>query len=91
MTARASSALPITARSSPLATGYVKGGGAWERDDYWATTIVVGTAYTARETRSGWTIGVGGEYAFTNFLSGFVEYNLIITISAPARLVSRRN
>jgi outer membrane immunogenic protein len=55
--------------------GYVKGGGAWERDDYWATTIVVGTAYTARETRSGWTIGVGGEYAFTNFLSGFVEYN----------------
>lgn len=55
--------------------GYVKGGGAWERDDYWATTIVVGTAYTARETRSGWTIGVGGEYAFTNFLSGFVEYS----------------
>ena len=55
--------------------GYVKGGGAWERDDYWATTIVVGTAYAARETRSGWTIGVGGEYAFTTFLSGFVEYN----------------
>jgi outer membrane immunogenic protein len=55
--------------------GYAKGGGAWERDDYWATTIILGTAYTARETRSGWTIGVGGEYAFTNFLSGFVEYN----------------
>jgi outer membrane immunogenic protein len=55
--------------------GYVRGGAAWERDDYWATTIVLGTAYTARETRSGWTIGVGGEYAFTNFLSGFVEYN----------------
>ena len=55
--------------------GYVKGGGAWERDDYWATTIVIGTAYTARETRSGWIIGVGGEYAFTNLLSGFVEYN----------------
>jgi outer membrane immunogenic protein len=55
--------------------GYVKGGGARERDNYWATTIVLGTAYTARETRSGWTIGVGGEYAFTNFLSGFVEYS----------------
>jgi outer membrane immunogenic protein len=55
--------------------GYVKGGGAWERDNYWATTIILGTAYTARETRSGWTIGVGGEYAFTNFLSGFVEYS----------------
>jgi outer membrane immunogenic protein len=55
--------------------GYAKGGGAWERDDYSATTIILGTAYTARETRSGWTIGVGGEYAFTDFLSGFVEYN----------------
>jgi outer membrane immunogenic protein len=55
--------------------GYVKGGAAWERDNYWATTIVLGTAYTARETRSGWTLGVGGEYAFTNFLSGFVEYS----------------
>jgi outer membrane immunogenic protein len=55
--------------------GYVRGGGAWERDNYWATTIVLGTAYTARETRSGWTVGLGGEYAFTNFLSGFIEYN----------------
>jgi outer membrane immunogenic protein len=55
--------------------GYVRGGGAWERDDYWATTIVLSTAYTARTTRSGWTIGVGGEYAFTDFLSGFIEYN----------------
>ena len=54
--------------------GYIRGGGAWERDEYWATTIILGTAYTARETRSGWTVGVGGEYAFTNFLSGFVEY-----------------
>jgi outer membrane immunogenic protein len=55
--------------------GYIKGGGAWGRDDYWATTTVLGTAYRARERRSGWTIGVGGEYAFTDFLSGFVEYS----------------
>jgi outer membrane immunogenic protein len=55
--------------------GYVRGGGAWQRDDYWATTIILGTAYTAREARSGWTIGVGGEYAFTNVVSGFIEYN----------------
>ena len=55
--------------------GYIKGGGAWQRDEYWATTIILGTAYTARETRSGWTVGIGGEYAFTSFLSGFVEYN----------------
>ena len=55
--------------------GYVRGGGAWERDEYWATTIVLGTAYTAQVTRSGWTLGVGGEYAFTGFLTGFVEYS----------------
>ena len=55
--------------------GYVRGGAAWERDEYWATTIVLGTAYTARVTRPGWTIGVGGEYAFTRILSGFIEYN----------------
>jgi len=31
---------------------------------------------SASQTRSGWTVGIGGEYAFTNFnlLSGFVEY-----------------
>jgi len=55
--------------------GYVKGGGARERDDYWATTLILGTAYTASNTRSGWTIGGGGEYAFTNHLSAFVEYS----------------
>jgi outer membrane immunogenic protein len=55
--------------------GYVKGGAAWERDDYWATTLVLGTAYAARETRSGWAVGIGGEYAFTDFLSGFVEFS----------------
>ncbi len=55
--------------------GYVRGGGAWEHDNYSATTIIVGTAYTASVSRPGWSIGVGGEYAFTNFLSGFVEFD----------------
>lgn len=55
--------------------GYVKGGAAWERVDYSASTIVVGTAYRASDTRPGWTIGGGGEYAITKFLSGFVEYD----------------
>jgi outer membrane immunogenic protein len=55
--------------------GYVKGGVAWERDNYSASTILVGTAYTASDTRPGWTIGAGGEYAITKFLSGFVEYD----------------
>jgi len=61
---------------------YVRGGGAWERDNYTLTVpavvgaaVVPGFAATASETRGGWVIGVGGEYAFTNFLSGFVEYD----------------
>ena len=53
--------------------GYVKGGGAWERDEYAITTAT--SVGAAAETRRGWTIGVGGEYAFTNSLSGFAEYN----------------
>jgi outer membrane immunogenic protein len=55
--------------------GYVKGGAAWQRDDYWATTLILGTAYTASDTRSGWMVGGGGEYAFTEHWSGFVEHD----------------
>src|SRR5579871_3705921 len=56
--------------------GYVKGGGAWTRDDYDVFTTATGvTAATASETRSGWTIGVGGEYAFMPNLSAFIEYD----------------
>jgi len=53
--------------------GYVKGGGAWERDEHHFTDgFDIGTVSA---TRSGWTIGIGGEYAFTDFLTGFIEYN----------------
>jgi outer membrane immunogenic protein len=57
--------------------GYVKGGGAWERDDHSFTAPFDGftTIGTASATRSGWTVGIGGEYAFTNYLSGFAEYD----------------
>jgi outer membrane immunogenic protein len=56
--------------------GYVKGGGAWERDDYtWFVTAAPGISTSASETRGGWTVGIGGEYAFTDWVSGFVEYN----------------
>jgi outer membrane immunogenic protein len=53
---------------------YVKGGGAWEQDDY---SILIGgfTLATASETRGGWTVGVGGEYAFLDWLTAFAEYD----------------
>lgn len=54
--------------------GYLRGGVAWERNDFWATTTILGTAYTASVTRPGWTVGIGAEYAVTRFLSSFVEY-----------------
>jgi outer membrane immunogenic protein len=52
--------------------GYVKGGGAWERD---VLSYTGPTTASLSQTRSGWTVGVGGEYAFTNFLSGFAEFD----------------
>jgi outer membrane immunogenic protein len=59
--------------------GYVKAGGAWVRDEYSLQTLGVvggtGTFATATETRGGWTVGIGGEYAFLDWLTGFVEYD----------------
>jgi outer membrane immunogenic protein len=52
---------------------YGKGGGAWVKDNYVETNV--GGANSASETRTGWTAGVGGEYGFTDWLSGFVEYD----------------
>ena len=53
---------------------YVKGGGAWERDDY---AVLIGgfNLATVAETRGGWTLGLGGEYAFLDFITGFIEYD----------------
>jgi outer membrane immunogenic protein len=57
---------------------YVKGGGAWERDDYSMApnALIPGFALaTASESRSGWTVGAGGEYAFLDWLTAFLEYD----------------
>jgi len=54
---------------------YGKAGAAWERDNYDIVTALVVTVATATETRRGWTAGVGAEYAFTDWLTGFIEYD----------------
>jgi len=57
---------------------YAKGGGAWTRDEYsmTANALIPGfTIATASETRGGWTVGIGGEYAFLDWLTGFAEYD----------------
>jgi outer membrane immunogenic protein len=54
--------------------GYVKVGGAWQQSTY--SLLVAGlVAATARETRGGWTAGIGGEYAFLDWLTAFIEYD----------------
>lgn len=55
--------------------GYMRGGLAWQDESYEASTTMIGTAYTADETRVGWTLGLGGAYAVTEALSIFVEYD----------------
>jgi outer membrane immunogenic protein len=53
---------------------YVKAGGAWMQGSFAFQVAGVPVA-TASQTQSGWTVGVGGEYAFLNWLTGFVEYD----------------
>ena len=53
--------------------GYVKGGVAWERDDI--TFIFPAGFASVSDTRTGGTVGIGVEYAFTNWITGFAEYD----------------
>jgi outer membrane immunogenic protein len=54
--------------------GYIRAGGAWEASSY--DLLVTGVpAATATEHRGGWTVGIGGEYAFLDWLTGFIEYD----------------
>jgi outer membrane immunogenic protein len=64
---------------------YIKGGAAWAHDKYdafepFATTVQCEApapcTYNASETRTGWTVGIGLEWAFWNNWSAVLEYDL---------------
>jgi outer membrane immunogenic protein len=55
---------------------YGKGGFAFARSDYkWLNNEP--NTFTASDTRTGWLVGIGGEYALTNNWTAKVEYNYI--------------
>jgi opacity protein-like surface antigen len=43
--------------------------------DFGFQAAALPVAPTVSLSQSGWTVGVGGEYAFLNWLTGFVEYD----------------
>jgi outer membrane immunogenic protein len=57
---------------------YVKGGGAWVNERFDITDTAVGGAVhfdAGNQTRWGWTVGAGLEYAFASNWSAKIEYN----------------
>ena len=56
---------------------YVKGGAAWAKFKYSNPTPFIPDTFTASETRSGWTIGGGWEFAFMPNWSAKLEYNYL--------------
>jgi outer membrane immunogenic protein len=59
---------------------YVKGGGAWMKENYQfgraeAVAAPFFPMFINSDTRSGWTVGAGLEYAFLPNWTGFIEYN----------------
>jgi outer membrane immunogenic protein len=54
---------------------YGKAGGAWTHENYNIQFADTATFASTSDTRSGWTIGGGFEYAITNNFTMFFEYN----------------
>ena len=67
---------------------YVKAGGAWLRGNDGFQTFATPVAPSVSLTQTGYTVGVGGEYAFLSWLTGFVEYDYYnFSNSNPSTLV----
>jgi opacity protein-like surface antigen len=54
---------------------YGKGGAAWAHNNYTLSIPVFPEHETASDTRTGWTVGGGIEWAFWNNVSAKAEYN----------------
>jgi outer membrane immunogenic protein len=56
---------------------YVKGGGAWVQESATLANLTTGTSVSASNSRSGWTVGVGTEWAFAPPWSAKLEYDFV--------------
>jgi outer membrane immunogenic protein len=77
---------------------YVKGGPAWARNSFHGfTSLQPGFAFDGSDTRTGWTIGGGYEFAFRSAWSARVEYMFTdfgsdtVILEGPAGRVSLPN
>jgi outer membrane immunogenic protein len=97
----------LTARAgvavTPTGLLYVKGGGAWIKDNFTLTLTPAGSAFFATLpvpvgvvpgpvagesfTSSGWTAGAGFEWAFNERMSVFAEYDYMSFSTSTATLV----
>jgi outer membrane immunogenic protein len=80
---------------------YTKGGAAWARFNYeiddlniifpflpGGATTTTATSFTGKDTRIGWTVGAGLEWAFWQNLSAKVEYDYLAFVNKPVALTS---
>jgi outer membrane immunogenic protein len=63
---------------------YLKGGAAWARNSYHGA--IAGVDFDTDETRAGWAVGGGYEYAFRNAWSARLEYMFLDFGSATVSL-----
>jgi opacity protein-like surface antigen len=58
---------------------YGKGGAAWDTESHFALNIsaVPNPYFSGNDSRRGWTVGAGLEYAFTPAWSGKIEYDYL--------------